>query len=392
MEANNNMSESWWNMLGVLYRWRRFIVIVTGGMAVLSVIISLMLPLWYKASSRLLMPESSGGGLASALLGDLGSAAKSLLGGSGGDYVRFMAILDSRAVKVSVIEEFDLIAVYDVAGKPAPLEAAIEALEDNVEFVVDDEYDFMSIEVYDRDPVRAAAMSNFYLAQLDSINNRLNRQTAGNFRAYVEQRYERAAQERQALLDSLQHFQERYGVFNLEAQTEAFFTQVAEVRANAVQVELQYEALRRQFGEDNQQVQQLASLVDAADALYRDMLQGREAVLPVDLDVAPAMVRAYADIAMERLIQETILEMVAPILEQARFEEERQQQALQIVDEAVPPHRKAKPKRAIVVIAATLSAFILAVIYALLTDWWRRRHAVFTERLRTAAANRGHDR
>jgi len=381
MENDKNMSESWWNMLGVLFRWRRFIVGVTVFMAVTSVVISLMLPNWYKASSRLLLPESGAGGLAGALLGNLGSAAKSLLGGSGGDYVRYMAILDSRAVKLEVIEAFDLVTVYELTDEDYPLEEALKSLADNVEFVVDDEFDFMSIEVWDKDPERAADMSNFFVQRLDDVSNRLNKQTAGNFRAYVEQRYNKAAADRQVLLDSLESFQATYGVFNVEAQTEAFFTQLAEMRAAAIQVELQYEALRVQYGDENQQVRQLKALADAAETKFQQALSGREAVLPVGIDRAPAMVRSYADIAMERLIQETILEMVAPILEQARFEEEQQKQSLQIVDEAVPPVKKGKPKRSVIVVVATLSAFLLAVLYALLWDWWQRRHAEFTRRL-----------
>ena len=378
-------TDAWWNLLGTLYAWRRFIIGVTFVAGVASIIISLLLPVYFKASSRLLLPESSGGGLASALLGDLGSAAKSLLGAGGGDYVRYMAILDSRAVKERVVERFDLVTVYDLEGKDFPLEEAIDVLEDNVEFVVDDKLDFFSIEVWDRDAERAAAMSNYYVELLDEISNRLNRQTAGEFRSYAEARYQQAEAERGILLDSLRAFQARYGVFDMEAQTEAFFSQVAEVRANAVQYELQYEALRSQYGSENQQVKQLAGLVDASNELFERMLSGSEVVLPVALDAAPDMIRTYADITMQRLIQEKILELVAPILEQARFEEERQQRPLQVVDAAVPPHKKDKPKRVVVVIAATLSVFILVCLYALLMTWWRQSHSEFTERLRRSA-------
>lgn len=386
METNNNMSESWWNMLGVLYRWRRFIVIVTGVMAVLSLIISLLLPLWYKASSRLLLPESGGGGLASALLGDMGSAAQSLLGISGGDYVRYMAILGSRTVKRQIVEEFDLIRVYELEDEEFPMAEAMEELSGNVEFVIDDEFDFLSIEVWDTDPQRAADMSNRFLELLDETSNRLKRQNARLFRSYVEERYETAEQDRTALLDSLRSFQEQYGVFSLEAQTEAYFMQLAELRGEALKYELQYEALKRQFGENNAQVRQFEQYVNAADETYQRSLEGQEAVMPVSLKDAPTMVRAYADIQMQRLIIEKILEMVTPLLEQARFDEERQTETLQIVDRAVPPAEKDKPKRAIICIVMTLSAFILAVLYAITMDWWTRNHAQFAQRLREASS------
>lgn len=384
---NQEGEQAWWNLLSVLYRWRRFIVIVTSIMAVASVIISLLLPNWFKASSRLLLPASSSGGLAGALLGDISSAAQSLLGAGGGDYVRYMAILNSRSVLDDVVQEFDLITVYELEEEEFPVEEARGTLSDNVEFVVDQEYDFFSIEVLDKDPQRAADMSNFFVQKLEEINNELSKQTAGNFRAYVEERYGLAEEEREAMLDSLAAFQREYGVLDLEAQTVAFYTQLAEMRADAVQLEIQLASLSTQFGENNRQVQNLDALVTAANRQYENALDGREAVLPVSREAAPDMVKKYLDLTLERTIQERILELVAPMLEQARFEEERTAQALQIVDPAVAPVEKFKPKRSIICIAATLSAFILAVLFALIMDWWRRSFPVYAQRLREAAAS-----
>jgi tyrosine-protein kinase Etk/Wzc len=386
MESASETGESWWQLLGVLYRWRRFIISVTMFMAIASVGISLLLPNWYKASSRLLMSESSSSGIASALLGDLGSAAKSLLGGSGGDYIRYLAILNSRSVQTQIVDQFDLINVYENADEEFPLEETLKSLEDNVEFVIDDEYDFMSVEVLDRDPQRAADMSNAYVALLDEVNNRLTTQTAGNFRRYVETRYKMAQEDRAAMLDSLADFQRRFGVMDLEAQTEAYFGQLAELRASTLQYEIQLAALKEQFGEGNKQVQTMQTFVDAAQQSFQGALDGREVVMPVSRDEAPEMVRQYLNLTMERMIQEKILEFVAPMLEQARFEEERKVEALQVVDEAVTPFKKAKPKRMIMVIAATLSAFILALIFALVMDWWRRNSAGFAAKLRDSSA------
>jgi tyrosine-protein kinase Etk/Wzc len=381
----DQIGAEWWNMLGVLYNWRRFIIVTTAIIAVLSVIISLFLPNWYKASSRLLLSESSGGGLASALLGDLGSAAQSLLGTGGGDYIRFLSILESRNVQVQIVEKFDLITVYDNNEAKFPLEETLKGLADNVEFVIDDEFDFLSVEVLDQDPQRAAEMSNFYVGLLDEVNNRLTTQTAGNFRQYVESRYLKAQQDRASLLDSLANFQRRYGVMDLEAQTEAYFTQLADLRANTLQYEIQLEALKTQFGPENKQVQTMQTFVDAAQQSFQGAMDGREIVMPVSQEEAPEMVRQYLNLTMDRMIQEKILEFVAPMLEQARFEEERKAQALQVVDEAVAPYKKNKPKRMIIVVAAALSGFILALIFVLVLDWWRRNSARFAARLRDSS-------
>ena len=58
-----------------------------------------------------------------------------------------------------------------------PRRDAIGALAENVDLVVDDEYEFLSVEVYDQDPVRAAAMSNFFVRELNRIDGRLSSQT-----------------------------------------------------------------------------------------------------------------------------------------------------------------------------------------------------------------------
>lgn len=378
--------ENAWRTIGTLVRNHRLIVWTTFAAAVLSVVVSLLLPNWYRASSRLLLPDSSGAGLAGALLGDLGSAAESLLGAGGGDYVRYLAILSSRSVFERVVERFDLVEVYGVEDSDTPTDDAIDELMDHVELVVDDEFDFLSIEVLDRDPQRAADMANYFVEALDEISNQLSSQTAGNFRRYVEERYTESQQTRAALLDSLRAFQQRYGVFNLEIQTTAFFDQLAQMRGEALQAEIRYEALRNQLGDANSQVLSLREVVEVTDRKFQEALQGRERVLPVAQSEVPSLVRTFLDLEMERTIQERILELVAPMLEQARFEEQRKVQSVQVVDAATPPARKDQPKRSIIVMASTLSAFILIILYVLLSSWWNRRSAWFASRIREAAA------
>jgi uncharacterized protein involved in exopolysaccharide biosynthesis len=384
-ERSSEAETQVWQILGTLWHRRWLVVGVTTAMAVLSVVISLMLPNYYRAGSRLLLPESGGGGIASAILGNLGSAAQSLLGTSGGDYVRYLAILQSRNVLEAVVREFDLVTVYEYQDSETPLDDAIEDLGDFIELYVDNEYDFLSIEVVDRDPQRAAEMANFMVGELDRVNNVLTRQTAGNFRQYVESRYNESQRTRGVLLDSLQSLQRRYGVFDLQAQTEAFFDQIAALRVMVLESEIQYEAMRSQLGETNTQVAALGAVVKAGNEKYQRALDGREQVLPVATGDVPDVVRAFLDFEMERTIQEKILEFVAPMLEQARFEEQRTQESVQVVDPATPPVKKDSPKRSIIVIAATLSAFILVVIYVLVMAWWQRNAAYFARRLREAS-------
>ncbi len=399
MESNSRLegpeeinSESWWHTLGVLYAWRRLIIIVTTVAAVSSIALSLMMPNVYRSSTRLLLPEGGSGGLASAMLGNLSSAASSLLGGGGGDYVRYMAILSSNRILEAAVDSFDLINSYDYLDEEFPLSAAVETLADNLDISIDSEYEFMSISIVDENPLQAAELTNFFVRALDRVQNELSSRTAGLYRQYVEDRFDESKLALLEVLDSLEVFQEQYGIISLEAQTEAYFSQLADLRSRAVQAEVQYETWRMQFGENNPRVKQYKNIVDAAERVFQESLSGRERVFPVSESETPAMVNRYLGLVMEQKIQEAVLEFAAPMLEQARFEEQKQIEALQIVDPARPSVKKYGPVRSVIVIMATLSGFILAVIYSLVMNWWRVNNRHFYARLGRAAEQAGRPR
>lgn len=373
-------------MLGALVRRRNLIIGTTTVVAILAVVISLLLPTWYRASTRLLPPSQGASGLLSAALGSLPSAAQSLLGGGGSDYLRYLSILSSRTVMGAVVEEFDLATVYDVADSDTPHEDALELLAENVEFVVDMEYDFLAIEVLDQDPERAAAMANFFAEELNRVNARLSSETARTLREHVEARYLEADMALDSVMTATQSFQEQYGVFDLPTQTQAFFEQIGAMRAEQLQAEIRYETLLDQLGEGNSQVGAARNAMRAAQRKYTEALSGAEQLLPIPQSDVPSVAHQYFELERERILQGRILETITPLLEQARFEERRTVEAVQVLDPAVPPVEKAKPTRSIICIVATLSAFLLSILLVLSHAWWKEHHRHLYERFSAATA------
>ena len=371
-----------WTTLGTLYRYRRLVIGVTVFAGVASVVISLLLTNWYRGTARVLIPQGSETSLAAGLLGSLPAGAAALFGGGpGGDYTRYLAILTSRSMMEAVVDSFDLITLYETEDEEYPLEEAIDLLEDNVAFEVDMEYYFLSVSVLDKDRQRAADMANFLVRRLNEMSVQLSSEGAFDYRRSLEKRYRESRAAMDSVLYAAERFQEEYGVYDLTSQTESFFEQVGALRRSALESEIQYEALRSLYGEDNAQVQAIQEIAVAADQKYRQALAGREQMLPVAQEEVPAVVRTYAELELETMIQRSILEVLAPLYEQARFQENREALAVQVLDEAIPPALKAKPKRSIICILATLSAFLLVVVYVLVYDWWARNHGYFLRRL-----------
>ena len=372
-----------WRGVAAVYRRRGLIVAVTAVAAIASVIISLLLPKWYLASSRLLVPEGGTAGLL-GMLDDLPSAAKSFLGSGGGDFTRYLAILGSRTVMENVVDEFDLVSVYELEDEDYPRVEAVKELQGNVDFIIDREYDYLSIEVLDKSPERAAAMSNYFVAELNRVNSQLASQAAGNLRRYIEDRYNESLATLDTVQGAMQRFQEEHGVYQLEAQMEGFFLQLVEMRVAQLEAEALYETALSQYGPDNPRVLAYREAATAARRQYNAALAGQEQLMPVPQGSVPFVARRYIELERERMIQAKILEVIAPMLEHAKLDEMRETMAVQVVDEAVPPVKKTFPKRMIIVIATTLSAFLFAVLAVIAHQWWRRNHAAYSSRLTTA--------
>lgn len=369
-----------WAILSALWKGKKFILGVAFVSAIIAIIVSLLLPAWYKGSTRLLLPEGGSGGLTSALLGDVSAVAESFIGGSG-DYKRYLAILSSRSAAEHIVEEYNLEEVYGTSGSSTSMTDAIEILRSKVEFVIDDQFEFLSIEVLDRDPQRAADIANAYAQQLNTINSRLSSQSAAQFTEFVDRRLNEAMHERDSLQTVLQGFRQEHGLLDLPVQLEAYYVQLGELQANAAEAQIQYEALRTQFGPSNPQVISFKNLVDAANDNFRKARSGAQPLLPVAQDTLPSLLSTYADLELQRIIQDRILEVVAPLAEQAKFEEQKQFSAVQVVDVAIPPDYKALPQKKIIVIVTTLSALLLASLYVLLIRLWNSHSSEWLTRI-----------
>ncbi len=383
------VSQTLWHGAGLLWRRRRFIAGVTTAAAIASIIVALLLPRWYAAEARVLRSE---GGM--SLLGMMdrasGGLSRLLGSGSGGDYVRYLAILTSRTMMESVVEEFDLANVYEIEAEDGadPTELAAEMLAQNADFDVDVELDYLAVRAYDRDPVRAAAMANFMVAKLNEENARLSSQSARESRVFIEQRLRQAEADLDSVRGEVQAFQEANGVVELESQAAAFMTSVAALKAQVAEAEVRYQTLAQQYGPDNPQVQAARAAAQAARRQVSGALGGRDELLPVSMQDLPAAARRYAELMQDQLVQAQVIETIYPLYEQALFQERSEASAVQVIDAAVPPRLAARPSRRLIVVGVTLSALLLACAFALAHAWLWQHRAHLARRLHEASQPR----
>ncbi|MDX1438543.1 MAG: lipopolysaccharide biosynthesis protein, partial [Rubricoccaceae bacterium] len=357
------------------------VLLVTVVAAVVFVVISLVLPVKYQAETRVMLPESGGAGSVLGMLESVAPGASALLGSESGGYTRYLSIVTSRTAMDDVVERFDLETSYETTDHDDPRGDAIKELRNHFEFEVALDFDYLAIRVLDRNPEKAARMANYFVEVLNREHMRLTSASARQNRESVGRRLEEA----HAALDSaqveLQEFQELHGVLDVQEQGAAFFQSLATMRATIAQLEIQYGSLRRQFGDENPQTAAARDALREARASLSRYTSGADDLMPVPMRDLPEVSRRYAEIYQEVVTQTSILEVIQPLYEQARFSEEREAQAVQVLDPAIPPVRKARPQRKIIVIAGVLSVVMITCMYVLALAWWRRNRTAIRKHL-----------
>ncbi len=373
-------SSSLFDYLYILFKHRTFIFVTVGSVAVLTALISLSLPNWYAARASLLPPKRPGG-LSGMLEGGLSSLMKNLSGlgrglGTSEEAYSYLAILQSRTAMEAVVQKFDLVKVYKI--KDGSLEKAVRKLSRKAEFDIGSEGN-INITVYDRDRQRAADMANYFIEVLNEISVRLGTQEARNNREFVERRYQENLRDLRLAEDSLKAFQQRYGIYALPEQTEAAIKGAAELKGEAIAKEIALRIAERSYGADHPETQSLRLQVAEMNRKLGEMKFGtpdwfsdRALNLFVPFKDVPELGIEYIRRYREFEIQNKLLEFLLPLYEQAKLEEQKEMPVVLVLDRAVPPERKAKPRRSLLVVIFTALATLFATSAAFLAEIYER--------------------
>ena len=190
-ETTSNSSRNFSDYIYILYKWRKFILINLLLVTIISTIIALIIPNKYKATATIMIPpdtQSAFGGLTSLLSGKstLSSMGSKLFGATGTSEDVLLGILNSRTALTDVINKFNLIDYYEISENN--IDKTIKAFRKDLS-ADPNEYGMIEISVINKDPKVAAAISNYFVRLIDSMNIVLNIKRAKDNRIFIEQRY-----------------------------------------------------------------------------------------------------------------------------------------------------------------------------------------------------------
>jgi len=360
--------------LSLLMKWKKLLIINLLIVTVLAVIISLLLPPWYMATTTLIPPQNTGLSLlgGSGLLRDLSLGSSFTgIGDNFGTY-NYFAILQSRTAMEKVINKFNLFDVYEISD--TLLEDAIKELQGNTNFYFGDD-NYIGIEVYDKNPKRAADMANYFVEVLNEMSLKLATEEATSNRMFIEKRYIQNLEDLKKAEDSLYIFQKQYGVVAIPEQVEISVKAAAEIEASLIGKEVAAHLFSEQYGEDSPQYKSLLSEINLLKAKINELKYAKKLSSPsnvlIPFSELPEISIQYLRTFWELKTQQTIMEIILPLYEQAKVEEQKKIPVILVLDEAIKPVKKAKPKRSLIVGAASLLSLLFSSVFIIGYDSYK---------------------
>jgi tyrosine-protein kinase Etk/Wzc len=339
---------------------RRLIFGITATTAVVAVVVSLLLPVYYRAETRILPPPEKGSNLAAQLLAQAGGLI-AMAGGAVGAKSPgelYVGMTKSRTVLDRVVDRFDLMKLY----KKKYRQDAREKLLGVLTVREDRKSGIISLTVEDGDPKRASDMANAFVEELKSLAGGLALSEAAQRRLFFEEQLGQTKVALSRAEDEIRAFQQRTGVFQIDAQSRAIIEGIARLHAAIAAKEVEAKVLRSFATAQNPDLQRVEEEISA---LHTELAKtetskgtGFDPIMPSGR--VPALGTEYLRKLRQLKYYETLFELLSKQYELAKLDEARDAIVIQVIDRAVPPERKAGPKRALIVVLSALIALFLS--------------------------------
>ena len=337
--------------------------------AVVAAGITLLMPNWYTATTKILPPQQSQSSSA-AMLGQLQLGA--LAGAAGGSLGiknpndTFVAILRSRTIADAIIEQFKLKELYDEKY----LQDTRKELGNNVN-ISSGKDGVITLEVDDKSPQRAADMANAYIKELEKLTLKLAVGEAGQRRLFFEKQLKQAKDDLTLSEIELTKFQKQKGIIDPKGQAGLTISAAAALRAQMTAKEVQLASLRSFATPVNPDLlraqQELAGLRVEMAKISRGGT-GEIGDVLVSMGKAPEEGADYFRRFRDMKYYETLYELLAKQYEIAKIDEARDAALIQVLDQAITPERKTKPKRSLIVLLTALVVGFLGVLWAFVKE------------------------
>lgn len=277
----------------------------------------------------------------------------------------YITIIYSRTNLDAVIKEFDLYREYNLNS----MEKSRKVLAKNIKTKETKEGAF-EISVIAGSREKSAAITNFVVVKLNENIIELNIRKSKENRAFLEKRYEEIKISLRDAEDSLRHFQEKSRVLVADEQTKAIIETFSKLEADIAAKEIETNIYERMHGKNSPITQSAQISLEEFRSKLKSLRRGEgDSSFLISLSSIPKYSMEYYRLYRDVMINSTMLEVIIPLYETAKFQEQKETPILQIIDLAEPPELKAYPQRVLSALLITISIMSFILLYLFFSEF-----------------------
>lgn len=362
------------DILVILAENKKIIAAITIAAALLAAIVSMILPPSYRSSVTLLPPQQAQSS-ASMLLSQLGGLAGVAAGAAGlkNPADVYVSMLKSRTVAQRLVDRFALQKHYEMTSR----EKTLVRLQAN-SVIATGKDGLISIEVEDKDQKLVAPLANAYVDELVRLTKTLAVTEAAQRRLFFEQELERSKDKLAKAEMALKSAIDQRGVVSVDTESRALLETVARLRAEISAKEIERDSMKAFVTPSHPEYRRVEESLRSLRAELSRLENGSGHLASKD---APADDGTNAGTGVRNIqllrdvkYYQMLYELLAKQYEAARLDEAKDSSVIQVLDPAIEPEGRFKPKRTMFVVVASLLALVVTTIAVLLwktKDRWR---------------------
>ncbi len=358
-----NYKESLVDVLKVVYRWRKPIIIVCGLAAIGSIIISLMMPNYYK-STTVIYPTNPSLSSPSQIFG---TTEEVNYFGEDEDVNRILTIANSTDVVGFLIKKFNLMEHYDIDSTDAKADFKTQKQFKKLYEVVKDKYDNIQISVEDTDKDLATKIVNQARGKVDDINKKLILVNQEKLLKAYEENVKSLEKNLSKVSDSLTILRKKYGIYDIESQSELLAKIVSRAETNLVRDEAKLQAL---LSSGNGRADSLAMLRARIAGFKKELSSLTDANSTSNINL-----KRFNDGISKVKVLTDLQEQITEDLSRDREKYYKVKSAfasdiasIHTIEVGVTPINKSRPMRSIIVLGSIVAALVFSLLGVLILE------------------------
>ena len=359
--------------LGVIFKRRRMIIRNSLLAGLIMLVLSFLLPKTYTATTTLLPPgEGDQNGLRSLLLNSpISMFDVPGIPASSSDI--FVEILKSRTVAEAVLSKKykseetgqDLYEIWDIENQT---DALNELHEKSTIFANEQGMINISVEVHNAE--LSAQIANAFVEALDEVNREKSFSRAKNSRIDIEEQLKQTEVRLKKAATALADFQSQFRAVDLQAQTRVSIEKAGEIKGTIMAKEVELKVALQTLKRDNPIINRLQTELDELKIQFEHLQFGNSIPFEEQKDYfipfsdVPEVGSRLAEFLRDVKVQETVWQLLNQQFYSAKIQEARDTPTIQVLDAAVSPERRTRPKRKLLVVVTSFLTLVFSVFWA----------------------------